>query len=595
MFGIRELANTLMRPKIVLCSVLMILVASTWMASCAPSAPDNPADLVIINGRIYTFAWGEPGLDGSIAADAPHTSSGWTPDAEAVAIKDDEVLFVGSAAEVEAYVGTETEVLDVAGATVLPGLVDSHTHVAGLGELETQINLIGVETEEDAVARVVAQAESTPEGEWILGRGWDEGAWANRYPTMELLSEQVPDHPVILNSLHGFAVWGNRLAFEKAGITEDTQTPDGGEILRDAAGEPSGIVLNRAGSLLTGAIPKPSDDQFKAYVLAGLNRMARDGFVAVHEAGSSRRHMTALEALSGAEELPVRVYAMLSARDGELCREWLSKGPISGTEGMLAVRSVKAYYDAALGSRGARLLEDYSDMPGHQGTSGEEYGFDQELVAQMMQSGFQVGIHAIGDAGNRETLDFLGGVSSVDPETKAQRHRIEHAQVVHPDDISRFGSMEVIASMEPPHAVEDKTWAEDRLGSERVKGAYAWRSLREAGARLTFNSDLTGSDHTIFYGLHAAMTRRDKNREPAEGWYPEQTMTPEEAVRGYTVWSAYAAHWEDETGILAPGRWADITVMSIDPLVLGETDPGAILDGEIVATIVAGKVVYRKD
>jgi hypothetical protein len=225
--------------------------------------------------------------------------------------------------------------------------------------------------------------------------------------------------------------------------------------------------------------------------------------------------------------------------------------------------------------------------------SGGQYGFDQKLVAEMMKAGFQVGIHAIGDAGNRETLDFIESVLAQKPEGRALRHRIEHAQVVHPDDNPRFARLGVIASMEPPHAVEDKTWAEERLGPERIKGAYAWRSLRKAGARLAFNSDLTGSDHNIFYGLHAAMTRRDKKQEPVSGWYKEQSLTPEEAVRGYTTWNAYAASWEKESGVLAPGRWADVTVMDTDPLVVGATDPGKLLQGRIVATIVGGKLVYE--
>ena len=210
-----------------------------------------------------------------------------------------------------------------------------------------------------------------------------------------------------------------------------------------------------------------------------------------------------------------------------------------------------------------------------------------------MKAGFQASIHAIGDAGNRETLDFLDSVLREKPEARARRHRIEHAQVVHPDDFPRFARLGVIASMEPPHCVEDKTWAEDRLGPVRVKGAYAWRTLRKAGARLAFNSDLTGSDHDIFYGLHSAITRRDKKLEPAGGWYPEERMTPEEAVRGYTTWNAYAAFWEGETGVLAPGRWADVTVMDVDPFVLGATDPGKLLEGKIVATIVAGKLAYE--
>lgn len=554
-------------------------------------------DLVITNGRVYTLSWSEPSLEGKPAADAPRDAGGWHPDAEAVAIRDGRIVFVGSNDGVQKYVDEGMEVLDAAGATVLPGLVDSHTHVSGLGELAAQVNLIGVETEEQAVAKVVERARSTEPGEWIIGRGWDEGAWANRYPTLDLLTEKVPYNPVILTSLHGFAVWGNLLAFERAGITRDTVTPEGGDILRDADGNPSGVLLNRAASLLTSALPEPTQEQRQAFMLAGLEQMARDGFVAVHEAGADPFHMAALEVMLKEGQLPIRVYAMLSARHEALCRRWLKRGPLSGTSGKdkLAVRSVKAYYDAALGSRGARLLEDYSDRPGHRGTSGDEYGFDQDLVAEMMKGGFQVGIHAIGDAGNRETLDFIAKVQQEDPSSKDQRHRIEHAQVVHADDFNRFASFGVIASMEPPHAVEDKAWAEERIGPRRVRGAYAWRTLRRAGAAITFNSDLSGSDHSIFYGLHAAITRRDKHKEPAGGWYPEQGLTPEEAVRAYTVWSAYAAHWEEHTGILAEGRWGDVTLMSIDPLVLGESDPGAILDGEIVATVVGGQVVYRAD
>lgn len=548
---------------------------------------------MLTGGRVYTLDWDEPSPDGAPAANAPYDERGWRPDAEAIAVRGERIVFVGSAGEAAALVGPGTEVIDVEGATVIPGLVDSHTHVAGLGELESRVNLIGVDHEEEAVELVADRAASTPAGEWIIGRGWDEGAWADRYPTMELLSRRVPDHPVVLRSLHGFAVWGNRLAFERAGISRETPDPEGGEILRDGAGNPSGVVLNRAGSLLTGAVPAPTPEQFRGFLLAGLARMARDGYVAVHEAGVARRHLEAIESLAAAGELPVRVYVMLSARDGELCEEWLERGPVTGVAGRLAVRSVKAYYDAALGSRGARLLEDYSDLPGHRGTAGDEYGFDQELVARMMKGGFQVGIHAIGDAGNRETLDFLERVLAEEPPARRHRHRIEHAQVIHPDDFARFAPMDAIASMQPPHCVEDKAWAEQRLGPERVKGAYAWRTLRRAGARLTFNSDLSGSDHSIFYGLHAAITRRDKDRQPDGGWFPEERMTPEEALRGYTSWSAYAAHWDRETGVLAPGRWADLTVMDVDPLVLGETDPGALLEGAVLATVVAGEIAYR--
>jgi predicted amidohydrolase YtcJ len=225
--------------------------------------------------------------------------------------------------------------------------------------------------------------------------------------------------------------------------------------------------------------------------------------------------------------------------------------------------------------------------------SGGEYGFDESLVADMIRAGFQVEIHAIGDAGNRETLDFFERMAAEFPSSKELRHKVVHAQVLHPDDVGRFAELNLIASMEPAHAVEDMPWAEERVGPERIRFAYAWRTLREAGARLIFNSDLAGTDHNIFYGLHAAITRRNKDLEPEGGWYPAQRMTPEEAVRGYTVWGAYAAFLEEHTGTLAPGRWADITVIDLDPLVIGAEQPGRLLEGSILLTIVNGTIVYR--
>jgi predicted amidohydrolase YtcJ len=288
----------------------------------------------------------------------------------------------------------------------------------------------------------------------------------------------------------------------------------------------------------------------------------------------------------------MRVYAMLSAREEDLLREWLRRGPRTGDR-QLVVRSVKAFYDGALGSRGARLLEDYWDMPGHLGAAAEEYGFDQKLAADMMRSGFQIAVHAIGDAGNRGTLDFIEAAVASQADVKSGRHRIEHAQVLHPDELERFAALSVIASMEPAHAMEDKAWAEDRLGPVRVQGAYAWRSLRQAGAAMIFNSDLPGSDHDIFYGLHSAITRQDRQLQPAGGWFPEQRMTAEEAVRAYTSWAAYAEFAEDRTGVLAPGLQGDVTIMDIDPFILGDTDPNRILRGAILMTVIAGSPAYQ--
>jgi len=550
------------------------------------------ADLVLVNGSVYSLAWGEPSAEGVIAGDAPHDDAGWHPDAEAVAVADGRIVFVGTTADAQSHIGDTTRVIDVGGAVVLPGLVDSHAHIQELGRDEVQVNLVGVQTEEEAITRVVVRATDFAPGEWIIGWGWDEGAWANRYPTQSLLSERFPDNPVVLRSLHGFAVWTNSLALVEAGIDRNTPDPDGGRILRDNSGDPTGVLIDRATTLVTSAIPETSDEQMKEFVLAGLETMARDGYVAVHQAGADTQIMRAFEELEVEGRLPVRVYAMISLRDESLCRRWIERGPKTD-DSMLTARSVKAYYDAALGSRGARLLDDYTDRPGHRGVSGSDYGFNQELAAEMMRAGFQIGVHAIGDAGNRETLDFLESIIRANPETRALRHRVEHAQVVHLDDFARFAPAGLIAAMQPPHCVEDKTWAEARLGPVRVKGAYAWRTLRRACVPLTFSADLAGSDHDIFYGLHAAITRRDKERQPPGGWYPEEAMTAEEALRGYTNWSAYAAGWEDRTGVLQPGRWADMTVIDLDPLSVGETEPGRLLDGRILSTIVAGEVIVE--
>jgi hypothetical protein len=409
---------------------------------------------------------------------------------------------------------------------------------------------------------------------------------------MRLISQSVPDHPVFMRGLHGFAGWGNQLAFTRANITRETPDPSGGEIRRFSNGEVSGLLLNRAVKLLDDAIPRPSSPELKRQIVAGLEQMAKDGYVTVHDAGLDTSLMTALTELEEEGRLPIRVYAMLSARDADLSRLWIEKGPDSDADSMLVTRSVKAYYDGALGSRGARMLTDYSDKAGHRGVSGGEYGFDQELVTQLMARGFQVGVHAIGDAGNRETLDFFQQVFEMYPQSQMNRHRIEHAQVIHPDDLPRLSSMKIIASMEPPHAVEDKTWAQERIGSERIKGAYAWQSLRRSGATVIFNSDNPGSDHSIFYGLHSAITRQDKSLQPEGGWYPAEAFTIEQSIRAYTTLAAYAAFRELETGSIEIGKWGDLTVMDIDPFTLAKSDPHKILGGRIEMTIVAGKVVY---
>jgi len=567
-------------------------LALIGLAACG----ESDADLILTNAKVYTLSWSEPDLEGQPAADAPYGEGNWTPDAEAVALKDGLILAVGSAEEIDAYSGSATEVRDLAGATVIPGLVESHGHYEELGELAEEVDLVGVTTEDEMVARVMARAENAPEGEWIVGAGWDEGEWANHLPTNSRLNELWPNRPVVLKGLRGFGVLGNTAALDAAGIDRDTPAPSGGEIVKDASGEPTGVLLNRAVPLLRGAIPERTLEQRKRVILYGLNAILEAGYVAGHHAGVYSDYMPAYLALAEEDALPVRVETMLATREPNrvVVEEWIERGPTKNPTDRLQVRSIKGYYDASLGSRGAKMIDGYSDMPGEHGLAGAEYGFLEDLVVRSIAAGFQAGLHAIGDGGNHDILDLYERVFAEYPEARGLRHRVEHAQIVHPDDFARFGELGLVASMQPAHAVEDSPWAEDRVGPERVLGAYAWRTMRQNGVPLLFNSDLSGTDFDIFYGLHSAITRTDKNLEPAGGWYPAQSLTPEEALRGYTVWAAYASSREDFTGTIEPGKWADLTVLSIDPLDVGTRDPHRLLQGEILMTIVEGEITFSR-
>jgi predicted amidohydrolase YtcJ len=574
---------------------VICLFAGLLQVACSGKSVDSDApNLILTNARVYTLDWPDAATDGSVHPDAPYDELGWRPDAEAVVVANGAILFVGDTAKALTYENEQSRIVDLAGATVIPGLVDSHTHVFELGEQIDRVSLVNAKTEADAVELIAARAKTVAKGEWIFGLGWDEGAWADNYPDKQLLSEAVPDHPVFMRGLHGFADWCNQAALDATGINAATAVPVGGEMRLGDDGEPNGLFINRAVEVLRGAMPEPSDDDLRRQLLLGLNRMAEDGFVAVHDAGLPRQEMRILQSLEASGDLPVRVYAMLSLRDEDLVREWIGKGPDMDTDSMLVTRSVKAYYDGALGSRGARLLEDYSDMPGHRGISGAGYGFNEALTGDAMRAGFQIAIHAIGDAGNREAMDILERVIIASPASGKLRHRIEHAQVLHSKDLPRLAALGLIASMEPPHAMEDKGWAEQRIGPDRILGAYAWRSLRKSGAALTFNSDNPGSDHNIFYGLHSAIVRQDKNLEPEGGWYAAEAVTAEEAVRAYTSWSAFASFSENQTGIIEKGRWADLTVMDIDPFVLATDSPNDLLHGRILMTIVNGNIIYER-
>lgn len=581
---------------------LVLFCLSLWLSGCgeeasAPGAGGTAealpvADLLLTNARVYTFTWSDPDPEGHPAADAPVADGRWAPDATAVAVAGSRILAVGRAEAVAAHVGPDTRIIDLAGATVLPGLVESHGHYHELGEQALRVDVSSAATVTEMAEMLAPRLTGAFPGEWVLGSGWDEGAWADALPTHDAISAVSPDNPVLLLGRRGFGLLANRQAMDLAGISAETPSPSGGEVVKGPDGEPTGVLLNRARAMVLDVVPAPGLAEKKRALAFGLDAIARAGYVAAHHAGVYSDYMPAYQALAEEGALPVRVELMLAARpeNRALMEAWIERGPAGDGEEFLRVRGVKAYYDGSLGSRGAKLLADYSDQPGHRGVSGDEYGFPEDLVTDAIRAGFQVGVHAIGDAGNRAVLDYYERILPSSPHPEV-RHRIEHAQIVHPEDFRRFGALSLVASMEPGHAVEDSPWAEDRVGPERIRGGYAWRSLRRAGALLIFNSDLAGTDFDIFYGLHCAVTRTDRNGEPAGGWYRDQAVSMEEALRAYTVWPARASGKEAVTGTLAPGKWADLTVLSLDPFAV-DAEAGGLRSGEVLLTVVGGRIVH---
>ncbi len=572
-------------------NILWIIIAVFF--SCNTNEKVESADTVITNARIYTLSWDDPSLEGVPSQKAPIEDGVWKPDAEAIAIKNGIIEFVGTTDEAQSFIGNNTKIIDAKNAFIVPGLIESHGHVQEIGEKAEDVNLIDLSAEE-IIEVIYKRSQEVPEGEWIIGSGWDEAVFANGYPDMVELSKKVPNHPVALNGLRGFGAMGNALAFEKAGITKETKATDGGEILKDNQGKLKYVLLNHAKNLLNDKIPERSFEQKSRIMTYGLNELKSLGFTTAHHAGVLGEHMEVYEDLNAKNELPIRIQAFVAARmhNIDLVNEWIEKGPTKNDTSFLQVKTFKAYYDGSLGSRGANFIEDYSDMPGHKGVSSTDYGFHPDVITKAMDAGFQLAIHAIGDKGNRDVLDFYENYFKENPQSKELRHRIEHAQIVHPDDFKRFGELNIVASMEPGHAVEDMPWAIDRVGEARAKGGYAWRTLRKNNATVIFNADYTGTDPSFFYGAYCAITKQ--KRDDDKQWFPEQAFTPEETLRAYTIWAAYASKQEHLTGTIEKGKWADLTVMDIDVLNIGTTNPNQLLKGQILKTMVNGKVVFEK-
>lgn len=560
------------------CSPLLFIVALFVRVPSALPQKSSGADLLILNAHIITM-------------------NPRRPSAEAVAIRNGRIAWVGSTTNAKKLFRNVPQTLDLSGATVFPGFIDAHTHLMSLGESFLKLNLKEIQTPEEAAAMVKQKAAGALRGEWILGWGWDEGKWAAQYPTHRLLTEAAPDNPVFLTGLHSFAAWANKKALDLAGIDKDSRDPVNGKILRDEkTGEPTGVLTNVAQELVARHIPALNPGQIKTALELAARECVRNGLTSVHEARVTPFMIQAFRELLQEGRMPLRVYVMLDGANKHLVEKWLQSGPEIDSQHRLTVRSVKVFADGALGSRGAALFESYNDAPATRGLITTSEADIYSLTRLSLAKGFQVITHAIGDAANQQVLDAyekaLKEVRGHRGIRKDPRLRVEHAQVLAQSDIPRFAKLRVIASMQPTHCTSDMPWAEKRLGPVRVKGAYAWRSLLKTGAHLPISSDFPGETLNPFYGLYAAVTRQDPDGKPEGGWYPDQRMTLQEALRGYTIEAAYAEFEEKEKGSIEIGKLADLIVISKD---ITSVVPKEMLNTRVLKVFIEGKLVYSGD
>jgi predicted amidohydrolase YtcJ len=474
-------------------------------------------------------------------------------------------------------------VIDVGGAMILPGLVDAHAHLPGLGEALETVSLVSSRSYEEVIERIARQAAALPAGHWVLGRGWDQNNWPGQeFPTKEALDRAIPDHPVAVRRIDGHALLVNSAAMELAGIERSTPDPEGGEIIRDANGEPTGVLIDNAMNLVTRQLATVDREDRKRRLALATETAARYGLTEVHDAGVSDLDIDLFLELQNERRLPIRVYAMLTD-DTSLLERWYQRGPLLDQE-RVTVRAIKLYADGALGSRGAALHQPYSDAPDQTGLLVTPPAHIENVARGARAHGFQVGTHAIGDRGTTVVIEAYekAGVEARD------RYRIEHLQTVRLSELPRIAEMGVIASMQPTHATSDMPWAEARLG-ERIEGAYVWRSVLDQGIPLAFGSDFPVEVVNPFAGLYAAVTRQDLDGHPPGGWYPNEAVSIREAIHGFTGGAAFAAFAEGERGRLEPGMQADLVVIDRNLL---EIDPREIPDTRVLYTVSGGRIVY---
>ncbi len=544
------------------------------------SHPEQIADTIYFNGTIYTIA--TPAV------------------AQAVAVRAGRILAVGTKTEVEKYRGQNTQMIDLAGNTMTPGFIEGHAHFMGVGYNKLELDLSGIRSFAELVSKVKEKASTLSPGEWITGRGWHQDKWdslpgdmVQGFPVHDALSKVTPDNPVFLRHASGHMGLANKLAMELAGISPVSASPAGGEIIKDKNDTPTGLFNETAQSLIGQVIPRndESTDQ-KAYEEA-VNECLANGITGFHDAGVGQTTIDLHKKNLAEGKLGLRLYVMLDGSDSALIQSYFTKGPEIGNE-FLTVRSIKLYSDGALGSRGAWLLEPYSDMPETSGHSTADPGVIYDMSVRALQHGFQICTHAIGDRANREVLDQYEKAFKIHgADSKQFRFRIEHAQHIDPMDIPRFAQLGVIPAMQAIHMSSDRPWAIDRLGEKRiVEGAYVWQDLLRSGAVIVNGTDAPVEPVNPIAGFYASVTRQTLKGTPEGGYEPAQRMTREQALRSYTLDAAYGAFEENMKGSIEPGKYADFAVLDQDIMTVAEEK---ILATTVVMTIINGQITYRQE
>lgn len=575
--------------------LIIFLFALLILVSCQTEIPDR----VFINGKIYSLD-----ENNSIY--------------EAVAVKNGLIIDLGSTAELREKYST-ADIIDIEDKVVFPGFIDAHGHISGYGDNLLEINLVGTSSQEEIAAAVKEKVSQANPGEWIAGHGWDQNDWKEKgWPDHKILDQAASNNPVYLTRIDGHALWVNKKALELASITKDTKDPEGGDIKRDATGNPTGVLIDNAMSLVYSVLPAVTDEMIQKTVLASVQNLVSHGITSAHDMGVSSRTIEIMKKLADEGKLPLRIHAYIDG-PGKTWNEYLEKGSVIGYgNNFVTVRGIKLFVDGAMGSRGALMSQPYNDDPKNFGLMLMSEDEIYEVTKNALKNGFQVATHAIGDLGNTIVLNaYERALNELKP--KDHRLRVEHVQVINPKDVERFGNNGIIPSMQPVHATSDMPWAEARLGTERVKWSYAPKLVLKGSPIIAGGSDFPVESPSVLEGIYAGVTRQDKNGYPRNwldvmwlvenkmwvisdagildatvfkgGWYPEQRLTVQEAVNEFTKWAAYAGFEENKKGTIEIGKWADFTILDKDIISI---EPKEILNTNVVMTVVDGKIVYEK-